>query len=127
MGMTNSLIAELWGIIDGLVLARSMRILNIHVQSDAKEAIGLIVEEFNDDIPLLPLISDCRRLLIDFQKYKLRHVFREANGVAYILAKEVVSIKENYVILVEPTVGCLSTLRDYVCGIAINIIVTSGN
>lgn len=43
--MTNSLAVEIWGIRDGLTLEISIAIINIYVESDSKDAIGLIVEE----------------------------------------------------------------------------------
>lgn len=77
--MTNNLVAKLWGIKEGLTLAKSIEIINIYVESDVKEVIGLIVKEVNYDRPLMQLNSDCRKLLVEFKKYKLIHIFREAN------------------------------------------------
>lgn len=55
------------GIRDGLALAKKHGIHDKYVKSDAKEAIDLIVKEPRNNITLMPLISDCKKLLLNFK------------------------------------------------------------
>lgn len=59
-----------------------MEINDIFIESDAQEAISLIVENDFEGRPLMLIISDCKKLLLEFNRYKIKHAFRESNGVA---------------------------------------------
>lgn len=53
---------------------------SIHVKYDAREIINLIVDDDNVDRPPIHLIIDCRKLLLNFKKFKICYVIREAMG-----------------------------------------------
>lgn len=60
------------------------------------------MEEGIEDRPLMHLIFYCRKLLLELRRYKIRHLFREANGIADLLAKETDTIEEQNVYLLDP-------------------------
>lgn len=74
----------------------------LHVESDVEEAINLIVEDKIFDRPLMPLILDCIKLILEFKKFKIRHMFREANGVVDAMAKETVILEKSLQVLLIP-------------------------
>lgn len=64
----NSLAVELWLIRDGLILARSIGSDDIFVESNAQEAIHLIVEDAFEENELTPIICDCKNTFTEIQE-----------------------------------------------------------
>lgn len=118
LGTSNSLVAELWRIRDGLTLVKSMGINDNHVEFDANEAICMIVEKVDNDRTLMPLIFGCRKLLLEFLKFKLIHIYREVNGVADQLPKATVRFEEHFVILYDHMLEVLSLIKADMSGLA---------
>ncbi len=89
---TNSLAAELWGLRDGLHLTRNLNIHKLLVEIDAKAVVDL-VESQNELMlnshghPYSNLISDCRFLLLYFEKVHFQHIHLEKNFSARYLGK----------------------------------------
>jgi ribonuclease HI len=70
LGITNSLAAELWGVRDGLLLARDLNIRKLIIESDAKSVVDLLKTENlgnNAFHPYSALINDCRYLILSFE------------------------------------------------------------
>lgn len=63
---------------------------DLHVESDTQKVINLIGDDTNFEISLIPLILDCGKLLLNFKKVKIYHIFQEINGVTDVLANEAV-------------------------------------
>lgn len=74
-------------------MAKNLGIQGVHMDSDAKETINLIIDDNINDRTIIPLILDCRKLILEFKRFKIQHVFHEANRVTGALTKE--SIKMN--------------------------------
>lgn len=70
-----------------------LHIKSLYVKIDFKEA---IYEESNNDRTVIPIISDCRKFLQEFKRYKFRHIFREANKTTNKLAKKFVVMEEKF-------------------------------
>ncbi|OMO66936.1 hypothetical protein COLO4_30280 [Corchorus olitorius] len=88
LGYTNSLAAELWGIRDGLQMAVSLGLHNkIIVEADSTAAIDLIMADNVSNHTYSTLIYDCRCLMETLGVRALKHVLREGNKCADILAK----------------------------------------
>jgi hypothetical protein len=71
LGITNSLVAELWGLWDGLTLARDLHISRLVVELDAKAVIDLLKPVSRTPFvthPYSALIDDCRCLLQTFER-----------------------------------------------------------
>ncbi|XVF04810.1 hypothetical protein REPUB_Repub05bG0117600 [Reevesia pubescens] len=86
IGKTDSLQAELWGMREGLRLAKDLRCRNLVTQSDAALVVNMLNTELTLNHPLGSLVNECKLLLENFQNLTLRHVFREANRCADKLA-----------------------------------------
>ncbi|PKI57332.1 hypothetical protein CRG98_022277 [Punica granatum] len=86
LGTTNSLVAELWAIHEGLVMAKSLGIRSLWVELDAKVVMELIWGSSQDNLLLKSLIDDCRELRRHFREVRVQHVYREGNKVTDALA-----------------------------------------
>ena len=64
LGCTNSCMAELWALRDGLLLARDMGLNSLIIELDALSVVLLM---FNNtpNLTLEPLLNDCRNLVRD--------------------------------------------------------------
>ena len=86
IGYTNSILAELWALRDGLLLAKEMRIQQLLIELDALSVVILMNNE-SENLLMEPLLVDCRNLLKEFPNKRVIHAFREANQCADALAK----------------------------------------
>lgn len=87
LGCGNSLLAELWSIYLGIVLAREQNFDPIYVESDCSTAVFLLNDEaagFSHHYAAI--INLCRLKLAQFSDFKVVHVVREGNQVADKLA-----------------------------------------
>jgi ribonuclease HI len=90
IGTTNSLVAELWGLRDGLKLAHNLHICKLIIEIDAKAVVDLIIADnatSQDSHPYSALIFDYRFLMHTFEEAHLHHVHRERNFYADLLSK----------------------------------------
>ena len=86
IGHTNSFLAELWALRDGLNIASEMGVNNLIIELDAL-SIVLLMKNEAENIMMEPLLSDCRSLLKQIPNKRVLHIFREANQCADALAK----------------------------------------
>ena len=110
--MTTSVEVEFWALRDGLILASQMGINNIVVELDAKVVIDLVCASNTPNIYYTPLLNDCRTLLTWFQGMRIRHVYREGNKCADMLAREGYCLNDDFVILENPLSNELCILFD---------------
>ena len=74
IGITHSLAAELWGLQDGLALAKNLNIKELYIELDVKAVITILTSHdtlFDLSHPYSTLISDCRTLL---QCFEVAHI-----------------------------------------------------
>ena len=81
LGSTNSCVAELWAVRDGLLLAKEMGLHNIIVELDALSVV-LLLNNNTTNLTLEPLLNDCRNLVKEFPNMQIKHIYREANQCA---------------------------------------------
>uniref|UniRef100_A0A2N9FRC0 RNase H type-1 domain-containing protein n=1 Tax=Fagus sylvatica TaxID=28930 RepID=A0A2N9FRC0_FAGSY len=88
-GITNLLVAELWGLRDRLLLARDLKIRKLIFEIDAKSIVDLLKSKSignTDSHPYSALINDCRYLILSFEVASLHHAYWESNFCADLLA-----------------------------------------
>ena len=78
----SSVLAELWTLNDGLLLARQLNILNVNIELDADLLVHLLNNPSSHNLMLEPLLNDCRTLIKAFPSYTVTHIIREANRCA---------------------------------------------
>jgi ribonuclease HI len=87
IGVTTSVQAELRALKDGLELAIELGILNLEIEMDSLVAVELVNSITTSNVFLSAIVTDCRSLMERFELCSLKHIFREANGCADVLAK----------------------------------------
>ena len=86
LGFTNSALAELWALRDGLLLAKEMGIQQLIIELDALNIVILMNNE-SENLLMEPLLTDCRNLLKEIPNKCVIHAFWEANQCVDALAK----------------------------------------
>ena len=80
IGFTHSLAAELWGLRDGLTLAKNLNLKKIHIKLDAKVVTDFVTTQ-NTNItanhPCNALIFDCRLFIQTFEEVLVCHTYHE--------------------------------------------------
>lgn len=95
--------AKLWGLRDGLTLAKQLNIKKLYVEIDAKAMVTLIYNPTSiSSHPCSSLIYDCRHLLKLFEKAHIHQIFREGNHCVNLLAKEGAFSNDNFVLYCSP-------------------------
>uniref|UniRef100_A0A2N9I267 RNase H type-1 domain-containing protein n=1 Tax=Fagus sylvatica TaxID=28930 RepID=A0A2N9I267_FAGSY len=68
-------------------LAIDLGILNLEIEMDSLVAVELVNSITTPNAFLSTIVTDCRFLMERFESCSLKHIFREANGCADLLAK----------------------------------------
>ncbi|XVF30019.1 hypothetical protein REPUB_Repub16aG0021300 [Reevesia pubescens] len=63
IGVTNSLMAELWGVREGLLLAKSVEIHKLVVELDAAVVVHFLTEGVVDSHPCSVLVNECLSIM----------------------------------------------------------------
>ena len=87
IGVTTSVQAELRTLKDGLKLAIDLGILNLEIKMVSLVAVELVNSITTPNVFLSAIVTDCRSLMVRFDLCSLKHIFREANSCADLLAK----------------------------------------
>lgn len=86
LGVATSVAAELWGLVLGLCLARSMGINSLVVEMDSMVVVNMVKAHGTHCMHLQPLLDEAVSLLFSLAwGCSITHVFREANSWADIL------------------------------------------
>ena len=88
LGHNTSVQAELRALKDGLILAIDLVIPYLIVEMDSLVAVNLVSSLSTINVFLSSLVNDCRLLLEKFHQVSIKHIYREANKCADILAKD---------------------------------------
>ncbi|PRQ49757.1 putative ribonuclease H-like domain-containing protein [Rosa chinensis] len=116
IGTGEVLQAEAWGLYHGLHLALSLNITRLEVESDSSILISLIHSDNVGLHPLGTLIMNCRNLLKGFDFIQIKHVHRERNMVADLLAKNSTSHAKGVCIFHDPPALVTEDLLDDIVG-----------
>ena len=74
LGQTNSYMAELWVLRDGLLLAKELDLNNLIVELDALSMV-LFMKNSTCNLLLESLVTDCRNLLKAFPNTQVVHAY----------------------------------------------------
>ena len=101
LGCTNSCMAELWALRNGLLLARDMGLNNLIIELDVLSVVLLMINN-TPNLTLEPLLNDCRNLVREIPNKQITHIFREANQCADAMAKLGASCTTSFVVFLHP-------------------------
>lgn len=118
IGVTNSFFAELWGLREGLRLARNRGFTNVAAEMDSEAVVQILTRE--DDTSTTPnrLVADCKLLMNQFQNIKITHIYREGNACADFLANMGQTSQLGTTILVTPPAELIDLLQRDASGFA---------
>ncbi len=75
------------------------------------------VKDSDMDKLLMPLTLDCRNMILEFRIFKLRYIYREANGVVDLVAKETVNFEDYFVTLSNPSSQVVPNIKSEFVGL----------
>ena len=111
IGVTNSLMAELWGVREGLLLARSLGLHDVVVELDALIIVQFLKSSVDLSHPCSALLEDVAALVREGWVREVRHIFREGNQCADFLANMAQSYPVGLSVLCTPPPGLLPLLE----------------
>ncbi|KAK9992118.1 hypothetical protein SO802_027103 [Lithocarpus litseifolius] len=74
LGCTNSCMAELWALRDGLLLAKEMGLNNLIIELDALSVV-LLMNNNSTNLLMEPLLTDCRNLVREIPNKQITLVY----------------------------------------------------
>ena len=96
--------AELWALRDGLQIYCAMGMQAVEIEIDAKLVADWVVGSTSINTAQSVLISDCKYLMEQMPRVKLRHCFKEANQCVDFLAKKGAAQEQDFRIYDDPPV-----------------------
>ncbi|KAL6208769.1 hypothetical protein ACLB2K_019714 [Fragaria x ananassa] len=117
IGAGEVLQAEAWGLYYGIQLALNLQIAEIEVESDSAVLINLVQNADVDLHPLGTIVLNCRSMLQDFKSAQIKHIHRERNVVADILAKNSTCNSHGIVYFTEAPACVAEALVDDMMGV----------
>ena len=124
LGTTNSFIAELWALKDGLIIFKDLGLSKLIVELDALSVIHMLSSDKSCPI-MEPLLSDYRSLFKAIPNKRIQHIYREANQYADALARLGSRVIFSFVVFVEPPPVVADLLALNVAGNICNNLVNS--
>lgn len=112
IGSTNSFIAELWGLREGLLLCCNLNIDSLVVEMDAQAVVEVFKNAAYVNNAISPLLDDCRYLATRFQRIQFTHCYRQANRCADILARMGAIQDVDFISFSSPPVYVYNVFKD---------------
>ncbi|GLT82219.1 hypothetical protein SLE2022_006230 [Rubroshorea leprosula] len=105
IGRATSLVAELWGLREGLKLCLSLGISRLIAEMDSSVAVQLILDNGNSGGQGAALVADIKTISGRFSSFDLRHTLRDGNAAADFLASLGHAACKGVTFLDSPPVG----------------------
>lgn len=120
IGNTNSFMAELWALRDGLQLCLQMSVHSVTIELDAK----IIVDAFNSPTSwnsiVYSIMEDCRQMANRIPLVCFRHIYKEANKCADFLARLGMLLDRDFIVFSSPPVDLASLMEADATGLYVN-------
>ncbi|KAL6188945.1 hypothetical protein ACLB2K_040335 [Fragaria x ananassa] len=117
IGAGEVLQAEAWGLFYGIQLALSMKIPKLETESDSDVLVNLLQNSDMDVHPLGTIVLNCRAMMQHFDFVQIKHIHRERNMVADLLAKNSTLNAKGICIFNEPPDLVTNALLDDIVGV----------
>lgn len=95
--LPDSDVAEAMALLKGLQFAKDLLFLNVQAESDSRNVITAIEDEFHVSTYLGTIVNECIKLSPSFNSISFAHVRRVANQAAHYLAKFALSSNSDFV------------------------------
>jgi ribonuclease HI len=119
LGDTTAYMAELWGIYEGLCLARRREVTKLEIRTDSQVIAHSLQNQTDGSVMGSVLIRKIRDLLNGPWEVKIIHIYREANRCADMLANMGSEGTSGIEFFVNPPVRVRQIVRDDVRGVAV--------
>ena len=119
IGVTTSLLAELWAIRDGLMLCIDRNLAMVEVEVDAKAVVDMLAKSQYSNNAVAPLLEDCRYLVSKIPQVRINHCYREANRCADKLARKGANQSLNFILYENPPVDLCEVVEMDCTGVSI--------
>ena len=120
IGLTNSFVAELWGLRDGLLMCWNLNIHSLIVELDAKAIVDVLEKSQYVNNVISLILDDCRLLASCFHHIRLQHYYRQANWCAGSLARLSASQDLDFILYDSPPVDIVNAFENDLNGIYCN-------
>jgi ribonuclease HI len=110
IGHTTSVQAELRALLDGMQLALELHITHLDIEMDSLVSVDLVLSNSVANVFLRSIVDDCRCMMEKFASVTLKHIYREANACADLLAKEGCSQLLPFISFTAPPASVLECL-----------------
>ena len=120
IGSTNSFLAELWALRDGLQLCLQANAHAVIIEVDAKAIVDAFNSPTSHDAFVSPIMEDCRLMASRIPQRRFRHIYREANKCADFLARLGLLLDSEFVVFSSPPVDLASLLEADAVGLFVN-------
>jgi ribonuclease HI len=107
----SSVQAELRALLDGLLMTVELNIPYLEIEMDSLLAVDLILAVHPANAFLRSIVYDCRCLLEKFEGVSIKHIYREANVCADLLAKAGCDQLDEFILFCTPPAHVLEALR----------------
>ena len=124
IGSTNSFIAKLWGLREGLLLCYNLNIQSLIVEVDAQAVVAVLRNNDYVNNAISPILDDCKQLAARFQRIQFNHYYRQANHCADLLARMGALQELEFISFANPPVDISNALEDDLNGVYFNRMCT---
>jgi ribonuclease HI len=118
LGDTTAYMAELWGVFEGLKLAKRRGVTKLDLRIDSEVIVKSLQARKNGSTMGCTLMKKIYKVLEDFQEVRITHVFREANRCADMLANMGCSNIDNILYFEYPPVEVMQIVDDDYRGVS---------
>jgi ribonuclease HI len=110
--------AELWGVFEGLILAKKRGVTKLELRVDSEVIVKSLQVRKNGSIMGCTLMKKIYKVLEDFQEVRIIHVFREANRFADMFANMSCSNIGSIVYFEHPPAEMIQIVNDDYKGVS---------
>lgn len=102
IGVTTSVVVELWALKDGLWLCISLKLPTMEIELDVKVVIDLVGKETSNPNSIDGIVVECGKGLKEIPFVRIKHCYKEANKCADALARQGAFLAQDFIIFIQP-------------------------
>ena len=126
IGCATSVVAELWGLRDGICLCISLKLPTVVFELDAKLVVDLLKKDMEKSNGIDVLVANCREGLKEIPMVRIQHCYREANKCVDALARKRALMDQDFTIFLIPPPDVVFLLSLDFAGTLFDRFVSSG-
>ena len=120
IGTITSFAAELWGLRDGILQCLNLQLPAVEIEIDAKSIVELLNNPRAAERVVSTLVDDCRYLISQLPRVRVKHCVREANRCADELARLGSKQENDFLVFRSPPVDVWDLLKADTNGLYFN-------